>query len=70
MGEGMLDGPAFAVEATHNRKATAGQHNWQRDLDFIVLLTDARGQRRKPFAEDVEFVSERIGWLPFVALLG
>ena len=28
---------------------------------------ERKGQRREPAADDVEFVSERIGWLPFAA---
>src|SRR5213594_2501399 len=30
-------------------------------------LVYRKGQRREPAADDVEFVSERIGWLPFAA---
>ena len=29
-----------------------------------------KGQRREPAADDVRFVSERIGWLPFAASSG
>jgi hypothetical protein len=31
---------------------------------------ERQGQRREPAADDVEFVSERIGWLPFAAPSG
>src|SRR6266545_4604458 len=34
------------------------------------LAAERKGQRREPAADDVRFVSERIGWLPFAAPSG
>jgi len=30
-----------------------------------MMFAERKGQRREPAADDVRFVSERIGWLPF-----
>ena len=35
-----------------------------------VYAAELRGQRREPAADDVGFVSERIGWLPFAGPSG
>jgi hypothetical protein len=34
------------------------------------LMSERHGQRREPAADDVQFVSERIGWLPFAGPSG
>ena len=35
----------------------------------VRINAERKGQRREPAADDVEFVSERIGWLPFAGPL-
>jgi len=32
-----------------------------------ILFAERKGQRREPAADDVRFVPEPIGWLPFAA---
>jgi hypothetical protein len=41
-----------------------------RRLCLGMNVRQIRCQRREPAADDVGFVSERIGWLPFAALCG
>ena len=38
--------------------------------EYAYSKPQRKGQRREPAADDVEFISERIGWLPFAAPSG
>ena len=49
------------------KSAPSGRRTW---LAHLAYLAYTKGQRREPAADDVEFVSERIGWLPFAAPSG